>query len=212
MFEDFAGRNVVRWGVTRASPRRTLIALASLAGFAATGLAGFVLDRDEESPLPARPSPAVVAPPVQAASPRPTPRLVTGTPSRTAREGSDDIEAMVGDFERTYQQAADEDLDLLAATRLPGLVQRDPRRVARLIELQPSSKQRRILVRHFSRLWGENDAESAMSWAQALPDAEDSKIARRAACLSLSQTNPAAGIQRCVENDADGEADSQGMF
>jgi hypothetical protein len=42
----------------------------------------------------------------------------------------------------------------------------------------------------------------------------ESNLARRAACLSLSQTNPAAAIERCSQNDADaeGQADFEGMF
>jgi len=51
-----------------------------------------------------------------------------------------------------------------------------------------------------------------LAWAQALPEPQERNLARRAVCLSLSQTNPAAAVERWAENDAEGEADFQGIF
>lgn len=127
-------------------------------------------------------------------------------------ERDDAVDAALRDFERAFQAAAEEELDLIAAERLPDIVRRDSRKAARFIELQSPSKRREVLIRHFSRLWGVSDAEAALAWAQALPDAHESNLARRAVCLSLSQTNPAAAVVRCAENDAEGEADFQGIF
>jgi hypothetical protein len=127
-------------------------------------------------------------------------------------ERDNTVDAALGDFERAFQAAPEEELDLIAAARLADLVRRDPRKAARYIELQSPSKRREVLIRHFSRLWGESDVEAALAWVQALPDAQESNLARRAVCLSLSQTNPAAAVERCAGSDAEGEADFQGIF
>jgi hypothetical protein len=150
-------------------------------------------------------------------SPRPQPLSPSALTRDTLRNGSGnqfDIDAALADLERVLQAASDDDLDLIAAARLPEIVRRSARNAARFIELQPSSKQREGLVRHFSRLWGESDAESAFAWAQSLPDAHESMLARRAVCLSLSRTNASAAVNRCGDVGADptGEADFQGMF
>ena len=124
------------------------------------------------------------------------------------------VDTSLRDFERVFQAASEEELGLIAAERLADLARRDPRRTARFIELQSPSKRRDVLIRHFSRLWGETDPEAALAWAQALPEAQESNLARRAVCLSLSQTNPAAAVERCAANDAgsEGQADFQGIF
>jgi hypothetical protein len=127
-------------------------------------------------------------------------------------ESDDAVDAVLGDFERTFQAAPEEELDLIAAERLPDIVRRHSRKAARFIELQSPSKRREVLIRHFSRLWGVSDPEAALAWAQALPDAHESNLANRAVCLSLSQRDPAAAVERCAKNDFEGEADFQGIF
>jgi hypothetical protein len=124
------------------------------------------------------------------------------------------VGATLEDFESAFHATSEEELDLFAAARLPDLVRRDPHKVARFVELEPSSKQREVLVRHVSRLWGESDAEGAFAWAEDLPDSQERDLAGRAICLSLAQTNPSDAVNRCawIVADAAGEADFQGVF
>jgi hypothetical protein len=143
--------------------------------------------------------------------PAPVSTSTRDTP-RANIEGDVAVDASLRDFEQVFEAASEEERDLIAAERLADLVRRDPRRAARFIELQSPSNRREVLIRHFSRLWGESDPEAALAWAQALPEAKESNLARRAVCLSLSQTNPAAAVERCAENDAESEADFQGIF
>jgi hypothetical protein len=125
-----------------------------------------------------------------------------------------DVGAALGELERALQEATDGDLDLVVAARLPEIVRRDPRKAERFIELQASSRQREALVRHFARLWGESDAEGAFAWAQSLPDAQESDMARGAVCLSLGRANPSAAVKRCADYGADpaGDAVLQGII
>jgi hypothetical protein len=206
-------RTEARRGVSNGTPRRRFVPLALVAGLAAAVLVRVVLDRDTPRTLASPLSAVSASPPNEAASTQPTPlsASIRRTPRATI-EGDGAVDAALGDFERAFQAASEEELDLIAAARLPDIVRRDPRKAARFIELQSPSKQREVLIRHFSRLWGESDAEGALAWAQVLPDAQESNLARRAICLSMSQTNPAAAVERCAENDAEGEADFQGIF
>jgi hypothetical protein len=197
--------------VSKGTPRRRFVALASV-GLSAAILIGVVLDQDTPRTI-ASPLPVSASPPKEAASTQPIPLSApTRDTSLAIIEGDGAVDAALGDFERTLQAASEEELDLIAAARLPDIVRRDPHKAARFIELQPPSKQREVLIRHFSRIWGESDAESALAWAQALPYTQESNLARRAVCLSMSQTNPAAAVERCAENDVEGEADFQGIF
>lgn len=124
----------------------------------------------------------------------------------------DSAEAALDDFERTFRAATEEELDLVAAQYLPGILRRDPQKAARFVELQSPSQRRDILIRHVARLWGSSDAEAAIAWAQSLPVVQESSLARRAVCLSMSQTDPAAAVRRCEGSDAEGDADFQGIF
>lgn len=204
-------RTETRRGVSKGRSRRRFVALGLTT--AAAVLVAAVLDRQ---------TPHTVAPPLSAVSdsrsieaartqPAPLSTSTRDTP-RANIEGNVVVDASLRDFERVFQAASEEELDLIAAERLADLVRRDPRRAARFIELQSPSNRREVLIRHFSRLWGESDPEAALAWAQALPEAQESNLARRAVCLSLSQTSPAAAVERCAENDAEGEADFQGIF
>ncbi len=212
---DRVRRTEARLDESRGAPRRRLVVLALMAGLATAILVRAVIDRSAQRTLVSPFSTTSSSRPLETATSQPEPLSAPtrGTPSaKLERNGA--IDAAVGDFERAFQAASEEDLDLIVATRLPDIVRRDPRKAVRFMELQPPSKQREVLVRHIARLWGERDAEDAVAWAQTLPDAQESALARRAVCLSLSQTNPAAAVERCAENGADAgaEADFQGIF
>lgn len=186
-------------------PRRSIVTLVLIADLAALLLARVVVDRDTPAVGAQQPIGAVNTEPI-------TLNSATSGTSRANIEAHDEIDVALDDLERALQAAADEELDVIAAARLPEIVRRDARKAARFVELHSASQQRQVLIRHLSRLWGENDAESALAWAQALPDVTESNLARRAACLALGQTNPAAAIERCVHDDAEDTADLQGMF
>jgi hypothetical protein len=182
-----------------------------LAGLAAAVHVRVVLDRDTPHTLVSS-SPEVT---VTAANTQPaSPTASAGATARSIIEADNDTDAALDDLERALSAAPEEELDLIAATRLPDIVRRDPLKTARFTELQSASRQRDVLIRHLSRLWGESDIEGALAWAQSLPDAKETNLARRAACLSLSQTNPAAAVERCAhsEPDAEGDAGIQGIF
>jgi hypothetical protein len=206
-------RTETRRGVSKGTPRRRLVALALVAIPAAVILVGAVLDRHTPRTLAPPRSLVSASQPIEAAS---TPLIQLSASTRDASlvniERDDAVDAALGEFERAFQAASEDELDLIAAERLRDIVRRDPRKTARFIELQSPSQRREVLIRHFSRIWGESDTEAALAWAQALPDAHESNLARRAVCLSLSQTNPAAAVERCAENDAEGQADLQGIF
>ncbi len=211
---DFVrGRDVWRPRST-ATARRRLAVLALVAGLAAILLAGMV-ERSAPDTITFPRSAISANPPFETLSPQPSSLsgLRRDTP-RANTNGDADVGVALAELERQLQAASDEDLDLIVAANLPEIVQRDPRDAARFIELQPASKQREALVRHFSRLWGESDAEGAFAWAQSLPDARESDLANSAVCLSLSRANPAAAVKRCGEYGADpaGDADFQGIF
>ena len=199
-----------RRGVSKGTPRRCLVALALISVPAAVVLVGAVLDQHTPRILAPPPSTVGASRPIEDASTQ-LARLSASTRGAPL-VNFDALDAALGDFERAFQAAPEEELDLIAAARLADLVRQDARKAARFIEMQLSSKRREVLIRHFSRLWGESDAEAALAWAQALPDAQESNLARRSVCLSLSQTNPAAAIERCADNDTEGEADFQGIF
>jgi hypothetical protein len=125
---------------------------------------------------------------------------------------NDAVDAALADFERAFQAASEDELDLVAATRLPDIVRRDPRKAARFAELQPASPRRYLLIRHLARFWGERDSQGALAWAEALPDSQESGLATRAVCLAISHTDPAAAVRSCAEIAAEGDADFQGIF
>lgn len=186
-----------------------------LAGLAIAILVTKLLDGGTSNIL-SSPRPLVsVSRPLESSGPQAEwPSALTADMPRTNPGSEFGIDAALADLERALQAAPDEDLDLIVAARLPEIVQRSARKAARFIELQPSSKQREALVRHFSRLWGENDAEGAFAWAQSLPDTQESVLASRAVCLSLSRTNPSAAVERCGDfsDDPMGDAAFQGIF
>jgi hypothetical protein len=200
-------------GEAKVASRRSLAAYALGAGLVAFILAGLILDPDTPH---ARVPPRLMrtfAQPNEALSATPISRNATRRIAGAGIDG-DDTGTALGDLELALEAAPEEELDLIAVARLPHIVRRDPHRAARFIELTPPSERRAVLIRHFSRLWGERDAEGALAWARSLPDAGEATVARRAICLSLSQTNPRAAVERCAENDADvaGEGDFQGIF
>ena len=180
---------------------------------AAAVLAAAVLDQQAPRTLASPPSTVSVTRSIEAASTQPASLGASTHDTPLVNiERNDTVDAALRDFERAFQAAPEEELDLIAAARLADFVRQDPRKAARFIEVQSPSKRREVLIRHFARLWGENDAEAALAWARSLPHDRESNLARRAVCLSLSQTNPAAAVERCAENDVEGEADFQGIF
>jgi hypothetical protein len=197
--------------VSKRTPRRSLVALVLLAALAAAVHVGVVLDRDTPRTLVSS-SPEVN---VTAANTQPaSPTASAGATARSKIEADGDTDAALDDLEKAFSAASEEELDLIAAARLPDIVRRDPLKTARFVELRTSSRQREVLIRHFSRFWGESDIDGAFAWAQSLPDAQENNLARRGACLSLSQTNAAAAVERCAQSefDAEGEAGFQGLF
>jgi hypothetical protein len=194
------------------TPHPRLAALGLLAALTAVVLVAVVLDPARQRTLATPPSAVSVGWANEAANIRSTPPDVSiraALPARNDGEGA--VDAALGDLERAFEAASEEHLDVIAASRLPDIVRRDPRKAARFIELRSPSKHRAVLVRHFSRLWGESDAEGALAWAQALPDAQESTLARRAVCLSLGLTRPADAVVRCAATEADA-AEFQGIF
>lgn len=194
----------------RGSIRRHLVALALAMGVAAA-IVAIVRERnaaDEPLSAPASVPSRTGETPGGAAPVRGGP--IGETPHPAIRT-DEDAAAALAKFDLEFQSSSAEEWDLLAAAQLPDIVRRDPGLAARLLELEFSAKRRDVLIRHLSRVWGEVDVEGALAWAQALPDAHERAVARRAICLAQSRTDPAAAVRNCA-NDAEAAAELQGVF
>jgi hypothetical protein len=188
------------------------LAVVLVAGPAAAILLWLVRDRHPTSDIAPAHAAGAVRPIDTVNGQLPLPKGPNRDRPRAEFQTDGSVDAALDDFQRTFQAATEEELDLVAAEHLPGIVRRDPQKAARFVELQSPSQRRDVLIRHVSRLWGASDAEAALVWAQSLPEVRESGLARRAVCLSMSQTDPAAAVRSCEGSDAEGDADFQGIF
>jgi hypothetical protein len=78
---------------------------------------------------------------------------------------------------------------------LPEWLAKDPQAAARFAETQNDPRWRAQALHHVALLWGALDAERAVNWARALPDAADRDTALIDIANGLSSVDPARGVE-----------------